>query len=218
MSAEEDFQRDVASAVLAVLVPRRFALAGSSAIREHGIIHRRTADIDLFTSSTDVAEFAAAVADTVAVLESAGYGVRLGRRAELFARLEIDGKEYRVEMDLGADWREREPVVLDIGPVLDVRDAVANKISALYGRGEARDYLDVDAIRASGRFDDRTLLADAAERDPGFEGPMFARQLRRIDRIAAPDVAEYGVDADELAAIAARLTAWADEIDRTTET
>lgn len=63
------------------------------------------------------------------------------------------------------DWRRDDPVILEVGPVLSVADAVGNKESALYSWGEARDYLDVDAIRASGRFSDAQLMAAAAEGD-----------------------------------------------------
>ncbi len=54
-----------------------------------------------------------------------------------------------VDVDLGIDWRSREPVALEVGPVLAIEDAVGNKVAALYSRGEVRDYLDVDHITVS---------------------------------------------------------------------
>ena len=44
------------------------------------------------------------------------------------------------------DWRMNEPIRLAIGPVLHADDAVANKVCALFGRAEIRDYVDVAAI------------------------------------------------------------------------
>jgi hypothetical protein len=41
---------------------------------------------------------------------------------------------------------------LAVGPVRHADDAVANKVCALFGRAEVRDYVDVDAILASGRY------------------------------------------------------------------
>lgn len=63
---------------------------------------------------------------------------------EQFARPHIttDGGRL-VEMDMGVDYREGEPVTLSVSPVLSLDDAVANKVSALYSRAEARDYPDV---------------------------------------------------------------------------
>ena len=49
MSNAEEHQRQAARIVLAAIAPVGFALAGSGAIREHGLIHRPTHDIDLFT-------------------------------------------------------------------------------------------------------------------------------------------------------------------------
>lgn len=110
-----------------------------------------------------------------------------------------------LEVDLGLDWREHDPVQLDVGPVLALPDAVANKVGALYSRAEVRDYLDVDSIRGSGVFTDERLLELAAEHDAGFDRPMFAAQLALVRDLTVNDVAEYGVDADWLAGIKERL-------------
>jgi len=139
--------------------------------------------------------------------------VTLARRTEQFARLHVrtdDGQQ--VDVDMGMDWREVEPVTLEVGPVLSIQDAIGNKVSALYGRAEARDFFDVDAIRASGHYTDAELIAAATDRDPGFEAGMFAKQLERVNRLVLDDLKEYGVDGDELAAIKHRLTAWAAQL------
>lgn len=210
MIGDEAAQRRVATIALAALAPGQFALAGSSAIREHGIARRRTADVDLFTSEIDADRFRESIDDLVAQLRGADFMVEERLRSERFARLSVvDPGGNVVEVDLGIDWREREPVLLDIGPVLDLVDAVGNKVSALYSRAEARDYLDVDAIRRSGRISDSELLASAAERDPGFEPWMFRAQLEQVQRILPERVREYGVDAQQLADVRARLLAWA---------
>jgi hypothetical protein len=57
---------------------------------------------------------------------------------------------------------------------------VANKVGALYSRAAARDYLDVDVIRQSGRFTDAELLRLATEHDPGFDQATFAEQLGQV--------------------------------------
>ena len=115
------------------------------------------------------------------------------RRAAQFARLHVDSADgLHLDLDLGVDWRQDDPVTLEVGPVLSLSDVVCNKVSALYSRGEPRDYLDVDAIRASGRFSDDQLIAAAAERDAGFEVEMFAQQLANVRRITLADVDRYG--------------------------
>lgn len=101
-------------------------------------------------------------------------------------------------------------MTLSIGPVLSLPDAVASKVSAVYSRAEVRDYLDLDAIRESGRFTDADL---AVNRDPGFDVQMFAGQLDQINRLgSAGRVEEYGVGEQELAQLKARLSGWAQEL------
>jgi hypothetical protein len=96
--------------------------------------------------------------------------------------------------------------------VLALRDAVGSKVAAVDSRGEARDFLDLDAIRRSGRFTDAELLALAKGHDPGLELGHFIDQLQRVTRIAPDRTIGYGVDADHLGQIKTRLIGWADEL------
>lgn len=212
MTSYEEMQRDIARIALRESADSGFALAGSGAIREHGLIQRPTADVDLFTVMSAQDKFATSVTSIQEGLEAAGYEVTLPRQSESFARMVVEKDELTTEMDLGIDWRSREPVTLEVGPVLAIEDAVANKVAALYSRGETRDYLDVDSIRESGRYTDQQLMDMAANADPGFEPSMFAEQLQRADLIQPVEVAGYGVSAKELDAIKARSRDWSKEI------
>jgi len=196
-------QRDVTRIALASV--EGFALAGSGAIREHGVIDRPTEDVDLFTANADADAFSVAVDHVTARLRSSGAEVELTRRAEHFARLHVvTGEGVQLDVDLGVDWRQDQPVRLAVGPVLSLDDAVGSKVGALYSRGEVRDYLDVDAIRSSGRFSDEQLLTAAADRDPGFRLDMFLWRLDGAQRISPDDVERYDVTAPQLAALQSR--------------
>jgi hypothetical protein len=210
---DEELQRELTRVALTALEGRSFALAGSGAIREHGMVDRLTHDVDLFTNDLDPAAFDSAVDELGAGLRRAGLDVEEVRRARQFAQLRVTTSDGRVvDMDLAVDWREREPVRLDVGPVLSIEDAVGNKVGALYSRTEARDYIDVDAIRATGRFSDAELIAAAAARDAGFDVPMFANQLEQLQRITPDRFAEYGVDLRAVAALKERFATWAGEL------
>lgn len=210
MSDLRELQRSVAATVLRVVGPHGFVLAGSGAIREHGLVDRATRDVDLFTDRYDQELFRTAVEDAVGVLGAVGHTVEVRRRTAFFAQLLVtmaDGD--RVELDLGYDWRGSDPAQLPIGPVLAVDDAVASKLDALYGRLEVRDFIDVDAIRASGRWTDAQLLRLVAERDNGYDDAMFAHQLGLVARVTDDRFAEYGISPQEVAALRARMLAWA---------
>lgn len=212
--AEVDYQREVTRLALDSLAGGGFALAGSGAIREHGIIDRPTQDIDLFTSITSPEAFAESTKRLVAAMRERGFEVEEHRNAPQYAKFSVTSPAgQRVEVDLAVDWRSEEPVTLSVGPVLSLPDAVASKVSAVYSRAEVRDYLDLDAIRESGRFTDAELLDLAVDRDPGFDVQMFAGQLDQINRLgSARRVEEYGVGEQELAQLKSRLTGWAEEL------
>lgn len=214
MNDAEEYQRRVAALLLDAIGEAGFALAGASAIREHGLTTRPTEDVDLFAASTTSAEeFQAALTRAEETLRAYGYKVTRRRSFPLFARLLVeDAAGTGLDVDLGVDWRLDPPVRLALGPVLSARDAVASKIGAAYSRGEVRDFLDVDAIRQSGRFTDIELLRLAKEHDDGFEPGMFAAQLTRVTQIDPEEVSEYGVDAQALETVKQRLLGWATQL------
>jgi Xaa-Pro aminopeptidase len=67
-----------------------------------------------------------------------------------------------LDVDLGVDQRQDEPVLLPVGPVLSIHDAVGSTVGALDSRDEVRDHLDFDAIRTPGRFSDEQPITAAA--------------------------------------------------------
>lgn len=207
-----DFQRAVAAVILGVTHEDGFALAGSGAIREHGLTDRPTQDVALFTMNVTEARFSDAVDHAMAALSEHGYDASITRSAPLFARLIVTKGDEQLEVDLGVDWRGHDPVMFDIGPVLAIDDAVANKVGAVYSRAAARDFLDVDSIRRSERFSDPELLRLAAEHDPGFDDATFADQIGLVSTISSGAVADYGVTPESLDGIKNRLLAWRDRI------
>jgi hypothetical protein len=101
--------------------------------------------------------------------------------------------------------------------VLHPADAVANKLCALFGRAEVRDYIDVYGVVADGRFTGDELLRMAAEHDPGFDPGMFAEALRAVRRVPASAFEPYKLSSDDVGALTARLLGWAEEIESAAE-
>jgi hypothetical protein len=124
--SDVEYQRDVTHLALTALAGGGFALAGSGAIREHGIIDRPTQDIDLFTSVTSGEAFAASITRLAAAMSEAGLKIVVRRSAPQFATSPSPTGQA-VEVELGVDWRAAEPVTLAIGPVLSLEDAVGSK-------------------------------------------------------------------------------------------
>jgi hypothetical protein len=208
------FHERLARIGLATAAPYGFCLAGGYAVQAHGMVDRRSEDVDLFTSTKAVAEFPAAVEAVLAALRGDGLTVSVSRQGPTFARLEVvdpAGGETSV-MELGVDWRAHPPVTLAIGPVLHPDDAVANKVCALFGRAAVRDYVDVHAVLCSGRYTGEDLLRLAADHDPGFDRDMFADALRAVRRFPHSAFEPYALSESNIDLLHRRLLDWAEEI------
>ena len=97
---------------------------------------------------------------------------------------------------------------MDIGPVLHADDVMAGKMDALYNRAAARDFLDIDAALRSRRYSLTNLCQLARDADPGFDVDHFAAMLGRVDRFDDDDFTDYGLSAEEVAALRARVHDW----------
>lgn len=207
----EDLQHDVARVLLAAIGEAGFVLAGAGAIRAHGLTDRPTHDVDLFTEPLiSEVDFRRACVDGRRALLLAGYEVKIHRQTGVFTRMSVhDDRGRTMDVDLAMNWRADVPVQMRVGPVLSESDAVAGKISAVYSRGEVRDFLDLDAIRSSGRYTDSDLLALGRKHDAGFEVDVFAAQLSRVMRFDALEADEYGVTPRQFDGVQQRIQTWA---------
>lgn len=210
----EGFHERLAQIGLAVGAVYGFALAGGYAVQAAGMVVRPSEDVDLFTAWDRRGDFDAAVEAVVAAYQADGLSVEVRTRFETFARLMVSDPAtgQRSKVELGADWRSHAPVSLAIGPVLHPDDAVANKMAALFGRAEPRDFVDIYGILTSGRYDQEQLLALVEAADPGFDRRMFADALAVAATIEDARFGAYGVAGERLAALRTLLAAWRADI------
>jgi predicted nucleotidyltransferase component of viral defense system len=132
----------------------------------------------------------------------------------LLGRTGAPSGEEPDKLELSADWRAHPPVMLAVGPVLHPDDAVANKMCALFGRAEARDFLDVDAVIQSSRYTRQRLLSLAAAADRGFNMEAFTDALGALQQITDADFDFYGTSSAELTAMRERFAQWRSELQR----
>lgn len=204
----EPFQARVAQLALRAAAAQGFALAGGNALAAHGLLSRPTEDVDLFTPQPGGP---GRVLDAVqAALVADGFEVQVVRspaeHGGEFAQLQVSRDGRTTQLDLGRDWRAREVVTLEVGPVLHLDDAVGAKVTALLGRGLPRDYLDVAA--ALDRFSRPRLLELAFERDPGLRVVDVALAMRRLDRLSDVPFEQYGLRPQDVTALRARFGDW----------
>jgi hypothetical protein len=189
-----------------------FALAGGYAVQAAGFLQRPSEDIDLFTVWERRAEFEAAAAAIVDAYRRAGLSVEAERRHDTFMRLTVSDGEQTAKVELGVDIRAHEPVRISIGPVLHPDDAVANKIRALYDRALARDFIDIDAVLRSGRYDRGELLRLAQRSDITFDRKVFAAALGQAELLDDDDFAPYSIMGVDLDCLRDQFADWRNEL------
>jgi len=210
------FHREVAAIALGAAARYGFALGGGNALIAHGLIDRPTEDVDLFTNEDGgVAAGAAAVERA---LRGAGYDAE--RRdlaaglADIFEGMGDGLAEWIVTapdgrqtmLQLAYFHRDRRPVTMDLGPVLDLDDVVGSKVCALAGRAELRDF--VDTAAALGRYTVAELIRLARRLDPGLTDAEFADAGRRLDRLGDEQFARYGLGKRDVTRLRKRMAAW----------
>ena len=210
------FHGQVAAIALRAAAPHGFALGGGNALIAHGIIERATQDVDVFSDEQGGVE---AAADAVeAALRDAGFGTerrdKAGGLGDIFYGLGEGLAEWIITAPSGEQMllqmayfdRARKPVIMDIGPVLDLEDVVGGKVCALASRVEPRDY--VDTAAAMGRYSMEQMIGFARRLDPGLTDADFADAGQRLDQWGDGVFAPFGLSPQDVAVLRERFAAW----------
>jgi hypothetical protein len=165
-------------------------VAGGVALNELLDGKRISRDIDLFHDTEEAVE--ASWAADRARLEEAGYRVRVLRERPGFVEAEVAKDEDAVRMEWAQDSAYRFfPLVEhpDLGLALHPFDLATNKLLALIGRREVRDWIDI--LQCDATVQPIGYLAWAAPgKDPGFSPPSIVEHLGRSGRFAAEEITE----------------------------
>ena len=181
------FQREI----LVILAPTRTPgayLAGGAALHFSPNSFRYSQDIDFFHDSIE--RVAVAFADGSAALERAGYHLKvlLSQPGFIRALVEAGGRETLIDWAHDSAWRFM-PTVRDEtgGYLLHEVDLAINKVLALAGRDEVRDFVDIlyahDRILPLG-----AMVWAAVGKDPGYTPASLLEQLKRRGRYRREDV------------------------------
>ncbi len=199
-------QERVALIVAALSDASELGLAGGAALIVWGIGDRVTRDLDFFATRSETVDALAPVIEHS--LRAAGLGVEVIRSSPGFVRLEISDRSDVTEVDLAWDFRMRELRQTDHGLVLERDELAADKVLALYGRAEARDFVDVYRLRA---LYTRQHLCDLAfEKDAGFHAPAFAAAL---DSMTRRDRIEFDIDDATFEELCREFAQWRQELE-----
>jgi hypothetical protein len=181
-------QRDIARLIAVNRTPGSH-LAGGAALHMAAHSLRTSNALDYFHDS-EVWVGQAFAADR-ALLEGAGFHVEVSLSQPGFVRAVVgrSGDETKVEWAHDSAWRflpaVRDP---DVGYVLHPLDLAINKVLALAGRDEPRDFLDVVFVHEH-YLPLAGLCWAAVGKDPGYGASMLVEMLARKGRYRPDDFA-----------------------------
>lgn len=169
-------------------------VAGEAALNELLDAPRQSRVLDLLPDSERAVQ-ASWDADR-ALLDSKGYRVRVLRERPSFVEAEVASGAYSVVLEWLRDSAFRFfPLVehAELGLVLHPFDLATNKVLALVGRVEARDWVDI--IECNERLQPLGYLAWAAcGKDPGFSPRAILEQASRSSRYSAEEIQHLAFD------------------------
>lgn len=182
------------------------ALAGGAALIVRGIVDRATRDLDFFATSPE--EVDRLLPQLEVLLRNDGLEVQRIQVADGFARLLVSTDVETTRIDLSWDARRFPLEQAEDGPILSEDELAADKTLALFGRAAARDYIDVAALASRPGLE--RLCALAAQKDPGFNRPVFADMLRSFDRLPRAD---FDVDNGEFQRLGKLVNSWVQQLE-----
>lgn len=170
-------------------VGQRFFLTGGTALSAFHLHHRLSDDLDLFTLDDDALIGVDHQIEEIAF--QLDWGIVRARRAEYFRQFHFAlrsprsgevGTSLQVDMvhDFGPQYGQRQVVG---GILVDAIENIgANKITAILGRTDSKDFVDLYFILQAG-YDFEELFAMAQQKDLGLLEFYFASALLQVNRL-----------------------------------
>lgn len=161
----------------------QFYLTGGTALAHFYLKHRRSRDLDFFTSLEEmIVPFSVRLEKR---LGQEGFSVRKQRGTRTFIELWIEKEKQSTIIQFAQDSPFRfEPArEFQEFPGLKVdslKDIASNKLLALFGRAALRDFVDLYYLVKKAGFSKSDLIRDSQKKDPGFDLYWFGVALDRI--------------------------------------
>jgi hypothetical protein len=151
---------------------QRFFLTGGTALAAFYLHHRLSVDLDLFTLDDLALPESDALVDQLAT--RLGCQIGRSRRTEHFRQFLLESEaEGPLQVDLVRDFGPQYGQRRTIGGIVvdSIENIGANKLTAILGRTEPKDFVDLYFILQAG-YDFEDLLVKAQTKDLGLQ-PFF---------------------------------------------
>ena len=193
-----DWQKQILVDFFASPVVKNFYLTGGTALSAFYFAHRESKDLDLFSSEPFEMKAIQEILKTIGSQLLATYSEKVSTQTY---------KEIYLEH---ADWTQRIDIVreqpIHFGDIVET-DAIhvdtlenigSNKITAIFGRLEPKDYIDLYMIIHHSPWTFDKLFSLAKQKDAGLEPFFFAYSASNIDKIETWPELRVSVNVDEI--------------------
>ncbi len=176
-------QSDFLRAFFARSAAETFFLTGGTALAAFHLRHRYSEDVDLFTLNPDALEAMEREIPTLAREIGCTWSMQVKAtdfRAILFHHASEPSLKIDLVRDAGAQFGEHqrfESIVVD-----SMLNIAVNKVTAVFGRTAAKDFVDLYFLLRRG-FTLDELMRLAKEKDLGFSEFYFAGSLDQIRQV-----------------------------------
>jgi hypothetical protein len=198
-------QHDSLAAFFADPIAQRFWLTGGTALAAFYLGHRPSDDLDLFTLDTESLDEARRVMPNIATeaqcLLTSGTGAPYYQQF-FFTRPDLPPLKLDLVREVGPQFGQHRTagnIIVD-----SLTNIAVNKVTAIFGRSEIRDFVDLYWLLRAG-YDLKALIELAKEKDRGLVEFFLGYSMRQAARFEALPRMIEPISLDELRAFYLKL-------------
>jgi predicted nucleotidyltransferase component of viral defense system len=165
---------------------QHFFLTGGTALAAFHLQHRLSKDLDLFTLDDAALDDVNRIISEI--VQDVGCTIDRARRVEHFRQFRLvqqgDDPSRFLQVDLVREFGPQFGRRQKVGRIVvdSVENIGANKVNAILGRTESKDFVDLYFILHAG-YDFQELFAKAQQKDPGLVEFFFAGALLQANNL-----------------------------------
>lgn len=164
-------------------IGRSYFLTGGTALSGFYFYHRESIDLDLFTFETIEIEPVRQVFEAIATEARLSLDHRVA--TEGYHKFFLTGKNEELKIDLVKDQKVHFGDIKTFGKIRvdSIENIGSNKITAIFGRTEAKDFIDLYFILLNKLFSFQKLFQDAKKKDLGLSEFYLAHMLLEVKNL-----------------------------------
>ena len=176
-------QEQVLNYFFATPIGKSYFLTGGTALSGFYFFHRESIDLDLFTFETIEIEPIRQIFQDIATKTHLSFDHRVA--TEGYHKFFLIGKNEELKIDLVKDQKVHFGDIKTFGKIKvdSIENIGSNKITAIFGRTEAKDFIDLYLILQKKLFTFQKLLKDAKSKDLGLSEFYLAHMLLEVRNI-----------------------------------